>query len=181
MKPPSQCKPVESPEFWKQRIDDVASQGKMTHQIIYDEQYDIWVRSQMESTKVIRKYVREGQSILDAGCGHGGLCPCLDDAGLVGKVSYLGVDISPDLLSIAIDRYPWARFEVQNLRSLPYPNEAFDWVICRSVESMIVGNVGREAWKEMLQEMIRVGKGLIIMEYETPTNPFRVRVYPHGE
>lgn len=45
-----------------------------------------------------------GRSVLDAGCGYGGLLPFLSER-YPGLLSYCGVELIPELLDVAISRY----------------------------------------------------------------------------
>ncbi|KAL9185353.1 hypothetical protein ACHAXT_003130 [Thalassiosira profunda] len=47
--------------------------------------------------------------ILDVGCGHGALVPSLSDAGLKEPDMYHGIDLSPEMIKNAVERYGSAR------------------------------------------------------------------------
>lgn len=55
----------------------------------------------------------DGCSLLDVGCGLGDLCSWLKSQGK--SVDYTGIDISPDMISLALKRFPLNRFEITNL------------------------------------------------------------------
>ena len=73
-----------------------------------------------------------GERILDAGCGTGQLAAEIAGAG----ADVLGVDSSPAMVEQARRNFPALRFEVQDLRTLPYraefdavfSNAALHWV-----------------------------------------------------
>jgi ubiquinone/menaquinone biosynthesis C-methylase UbiE len=87
------------------------------------------------------------------------------------NLDYTGVDISPDLVRLAKSRYPDdrpespRRFLVADLRSLPFRDREFEWVVCRSVEGMIRDNAGQDVWEKMEKELRRVGKRLLLISY----------------
>lgn len=65
-----------------------------------------------------------GKKILDAGCGAG------HDTNMFMKLGYdaVGVDISPNLIAEAKQRYPKARFINEDFRSLSFEKETFDGI-----------------------------------------------------
>jgi ubiquinone/menaquinone biosynthesis C-methylase UbiE len=70
--------------------------------------------------------VKEGEKILDLGCGNGRFFELLKNK----KVEYFGVDISEDLLKIAKKRYSQAKFYLFDGLSLPFEDNFFDKVFC---------------------------------------------------
>jgi len=68
--------------------------------------------------------VRAGDSVCDVGCGFGDLYPYLVET--VGPVSYLGVDISAELVEVAKKRHPELRFLVADILADGYAETA-DW------------------------------------------------------
>lgn len=170
-------KPVESIDFWRQRIYKTVAQGGMLHQVIYDNSYDVWNYLQSETAGLLRRHLwkdqplpRQSVRVLDAGCGYGALLCCFQQANL--PVRYTGVDISPDLIELAELRYCsgfadlWTgSFSVADLKALPFVNGGFDWCVARSVEGMILENVGREAWNAMFTEMRRVARRVMLLDY----------------
>lgn len=183
------AKPVESEEFWHDRILRIIARGGMLHEIIYDIDYDSWVRIQNDTAGTIARYVKPGDLILDAGCGYGCLFECLQTAGLSETVVYIGVDVSPDLIRMASYRFADSllppRFTVGDLRNLhQFEAKVFDWVLCRSVRGMIESNFGLGAFDSMERELQRIGRNILYMEYpegnysETPWDEIPHSVWP---
>ena len=71
-----------------------------------------------------RTGIRDGDQLLDLGCGPGGFCRLAADAG----ARVTGLDISPAMLEIARERVPEARLDVGDMQHLPYQTHAFDIV-----------------------------------------------------
>lgn len=61
---------------------------------------------------------------LDLGCGAGTFCRLAADAG----ATVIGIDAAPGLVEIARERVPEGRFDVGDMQSLPYEENAFDRV-----------------------------------------------------
>jgi SAM-dependent methyltransferase len=73
--------------------------------------------------------VRDGQCILDVGCGTGSLSRTLLAAGK--KITITGVDPAQDYVSFVRRAIPDSRanFQVSTAESLPFPDESFDAAI----------------------------------------------------
>ena len=72
----------------------------------------------------------EGRRILDIGCGRGDFYPYLKKS--VDDVKYTGVDIVPDLVQLANNKYPEARFLCKDLIEELW-DEKFDYIFISMV------------------------------------------------
>ena len=61
--------------------------------------------------------------IVDAGCGPGHVTAYLSDSGVEAR----GIDLSPEMIAQALDRYPGVRYDVGDLRHLMRPETADAW------------------------------------------------------
>lgn len=80
-----------------------------------------------ELNVLVGEYVKDGQKILDAGCGNGRLFSILRDK----KIDYVGVDSCTGLLDIAREKYKDdknAKFLEKDLLNLDFKSEKFDIV-----------------------------------------------------
>jgi SAM-dependent methyltransferase len=98
-----------------------------------------------------------GASILDVGGGHGQITPPLLEAGY--EVTVAGSDPS-----CGARLQPWisngrCKFEVADLRSLPYPDRSFDAVVCLRLLPHSVD------WKNLIAELCRVASRSVIVDY----------------
>ena len=71
-----------------------------------------------------------GARVLDAGCGVGYGTALLAAAG---TREITGVDVAADAVAAAAEAHPLARFTTADIRELPFPDEAFDVVVCFEV------------------------------------------------
>ena len=116
-----------------------------------------------EATRVagfFMPYLRPGMTLLDCGCGPGTVTIGLAEAVAPGQVE--GVDIEPSMIERAITiakerRAEKVRFQVANIRDLPFPDGSFDAVY----SSAVLEHLGDPV--QALKEMFRVLKpeGLI--------------------
>ncbi len=78
-----------------------------------------------------------GKRVLDYGCGKGDLYGFIKRRGL--DVSYTGIDINPELINLAIRKYPEARFIASDVEETPLEEE-FDIVfICGVFNNKVEG------------------------------------------
>lgn len=115
--------------------------------------WNIWAE-----LSTFRDYVKDGDEILDIGCGNGRLLELLKGK----NIEYIGVDNSERLIDIAKRRYPTKKFLVADTLNLPFPNDYFDKIFLIAVLHNIPS---KELRFETLQEARRVLKseGLLIL------------------
>jgi ubiquinone/menaquinone biosynthesis C-methylase UbiE len=112
--------------------------------------------------------------ILDYGCGQGRLCAEL--IGL-GYGNLLGIDSSREMVRIAGERNPGARFEVNDGQRLPCDEASIDAVLLFAVLTCISSD---DAQKDLLREFKRVlnpGGLLLISDYPLQTDERNLRRY----
>lgn len=156
-------KPVDSLEFWKERI----KTAQMEHFSVYVTTPDKWDNINQAHQAIFKEMIEPGKKVLDAGCGYGRW------ASWFNPESYVGVDFSPDFIAKAKEQNPDCRFLVANLKELPFGQYEFDWAFCVSIKRMVIDNLGEAEWERMLKELKRVAKQVLILEYEDP-KPFEV-------
>lgn len=100
---------------------------------------------------IFRDFIREGDRILDVGCGNGRLLELLRDK----KIRYTGVDLSERLVEIAKKRYPQDNFLVADNLNLPFLDNNFDKVFSVAVLHTIPSQYLR---KKAISELKRVLK-----------------------
>lgn len=96
-------------------------------------------------------YVKNGDKILDAGCGNGRLLELLNGK----NIDYIGIDIAENLVKIAKGIYPQRDFFVADNLNLPFPDNNFDEVFSIAVLHTVPSKELRE---EVLAELKRVLK-----------------------
>ena len=98
-------------------------------------------------------------SILDVGGGHGQLAFPLVRAGY--DVTVIGSDASCEHRIRELTESGAATFEVGNVIALPYPDKSFDVVVAVRMLTHC------ERWQELVAEMCRVSRGVVITDYPT--------------
>ncbi len=98
-----------------------------------------------------------GATVLDVGGGHAQLTPALVQAGY--DVTVVGSD---ERCQARLQ--PWTstarcRFEVADLRALPYPDRAFDAVLCYRLLAHSVD------WRHLVGELCRVARRRVAVDY----------------
>jgi SAM-dependent methyltransferase len=71
-----------------------------------------------------RNRIGRASTVLDVGCGAGGLCRLAAEAG----ATVVGIDASRPFVEISRERVPSARFDEGDMQFLPYDDDTFDVV-----------------------------------------------------
>lgn len=159
--PESTGKPHESPTFWAKRLAKAKREDDPIWTAILSTTEDGWNAIQDHTTKVVSCLLRDGDKVLDAGCGIGSLVECLKAANLL--VEYRGVDYCPEMVAAAQAKYRLP-FEIHDIKELPYADDSFDWVVCRGLEGTAKTLVSLAAWARMEREMLRVARRLLLID-----------------
>lgn len=153
--------PIDTQEFWDDRL---VNAGQELHRAVYDTDVSEWDKIQESHRTVLRQVVRDGYSVLDAGCGYGALLEIMPDV----DFSYVGLDLSRSLLKKAVERYPGNTFVQGDLRRLPFGDRQFRVAVCRSMEGVVRQELGEAVWDEMEAELLRVAQKVILLNYTLP-------------
>lgn len=99
-----------------------------------------------------KKFVKQGDKILDLGCGNGRLFELFNDKK---HIQYTGVDPSEKLVEIARKKYPTGNFEIGNGLDLKYAENSFDIIFSLAVMHHLPG---KELRVQFLREAFKVLK-----------------------
>lgn len=131
-----------------------------------------FVETQARITLGLLQALPVGASVLDVGGGHAQIAPPLIEAGY--DVTVVGSD---PVCSARLN--PWiadgrCRFEAVDLHALPYPNEAFDAVVCLRLLPHSV------SWTGLVKELCRVARRSVIVDYPSLRSANLVSQYFFG-
>jgi 2-polyprenyl-3-methyl-5-hydroxy-6-metoxy-1,4-benzoquinol methylase len=112
---------------------------------------------QAATTLDLLRDLPSGASVLDAGGGHAQLTDALLGRGY--DVLVAGSDRSCAARLAPWRENPRLRFEVVDLRALPYPDQAFDAVLCFRLLPHSV------AWTRLVSELCRVARLAVVVDY----------------
>jgi len=104
-----------------------------------------------EELMFLFKDLKEGERILDLGCGNGRWFKLFKEK----RVKYIGVDNSEKLIEIAKRNFPEGNFILAEATSLPFRNNFFDKVYCIAFLHQVPSSFFR---KKVLSEVKRVLK-----------------------
>ena len=74
-------------------------------------------------------------------------------------MDYTGVDITPDFIEIAHERFPGVPFLVGDARSLPFEDKSFDTVLC----FFVLVHLNREGVALAMKELTRVARKQVLL------------------
>jgi ubiquinone/menaquinone biosynthesis C-methylase UbiE len=116
-----------------------------------------FVETQTRITLSFLRALPVGASVLDVGGGHAQIAPPLIEAGY--EVTVAGSDPA-----CGARLQPWisagkCKFQVMDLRALPYPDRSFDAVVCLRLLPHSVD------WPGLIRELCRVASRSVIVDY----------------
>lgn len=158
--------PVLDPDYWKARLRKAPADAP--HHAVYICNTAQWERIAAKHREILKRHVKPDDLVLDCGCGYGRLLGLMPEDW---KGFYIGFDLSPDFIDIAMDFYrrrDRVCFCCADLRSIPeaIATHAFDLAVSVSVRGMIRREIGDAAWQQMEANIRRVAKRLLILEYD---------------
>lgn len=109
------------------------------------------------------KYIKNGQKILDLGCGNARFYKFLKENNL--KINYTGLDSNTMFIQENKEKHPEAKFEkediVNNLLSI---NEKFNFIAVFGVTHHLPGRKFRKIWFHNLKRIVEEG-GVIVLSF----------------
>lgn len=119
--------------------------------------WNIW-----DEFNVFKKYIKEGDRIIDVGCGNGRLLELFKGE----NINYTGVDISDRLINLARKKHPDNNFVVADNLNLPFSDNNFDKVFSIAVLHTIPSNQLREKAIIELKRILKPGGFLFITVWD---------------
>lgn len=119
----------------------------------------------------IKDYVKEGDKVLDFGCGNGRLLELFSSTvqplkfSKVEPLKYFGVDISQKLINLAKSKYSGENIKFQKTSSstrLTFPDNYFNAVYSIAVFHHLPGKESREFWAKELYRVMQSGGHIVI-------------------
>jgi len=110
--------------------------------------------------------IKTGDSVLDVGCGLGDFYNFLLSNGI--EVNYHGVDIVPEFIEKAKEKYPQSNFQVRDILKNPFNEDSFDYVVCSQVLNFKLTNEDNiQHTQNMLKKMKIFAKESVACDFLT--------------
>jgi ubiquinone/menaquinone biosynthesis C-methylase UbiE len=110
--------------------------------------------------------IYDGVSVLDVGCGLADYYHYLIKKGL--NIKYTGIDIVPELIESAREKYPELNLQVRDIQNDPYDQSSFDYVVCSQVFNLrMVDGKNMSLVNDMLKEMFEISKYGLAVDFIT--------------
>jgi len=113
-----------------------------------------------EDFKSLGEYFREGDQVLDLGCGNGRFFDLVCGQGKTAR--YFGVDNSARLIELAKQKYPQGQFLVNDGLELPFGDNFFDKVLCIAVLHHLPGYDLRREFLRQAQRVLKKDGVLVL-------------------
>lgn len=166
----SEIFPILDPAYWRERLLTAA----YPHQALFVCIKDRWEAIEAVHRTILAQHIQPSDSILDIGCGWGRLLDLLPEGW---NEEYLGIDISPDFIKIAREKYPERSFGVGDVRTLPLVSEStgyshyvvedsWDWAVLISFRPMFKRHLGVEEWGKAEAAIRKCARRLLYLEYD---------------
>ena len=142
-------------------MNDKIDNLKRLNRTSYEEvarSFDVTRQGPWQEIVPLTQHVKEGDSILDLGCGNGRLLNALPSV----NFSYLGIDGNDYLLHQASKKFPDRKFTLARLEDMELDSKAYDTIFCVAAFHHLVG---REDRLSFLMKCLRALKpeGILIL------------------
>lgn len=156
--------PIFDPAYWKDKLYD-SLRSMERHRAIYNGSKDEFDKIEAYQRDVLRKFVGARTSIVDFGCGYGRL---LDLVPRWWRGSYVGYDVSPDLIDVARRIWPTREFIVRDLvNDAIEPRPQCDLSVALWMRSMFLRNGQEHAFLRLLAQMQYASRKVLLIDEDT--------------
>ena len=163
---------IYNPQYWRNRLKKTTEADR--HKAVFITGIDNWKAIEAAHRKILDRLILPGENILDCGCGWGRLLELLPKRWFG---EYVGIDLSPDFIKLATDKYPDHNFyegpleiilpQITDTMNLSDPNsQRFDWAVMISVRPMIRRNCGDKVWDEIEKLVRPMTRRMLFLEYD---------------
>ena len=120
----------------------------------------------------------ESPSLLDVGCGYGGLLDYATDKGI--GLDYTGIDMAENMIEWAADNMQAGRFISGDVMTHQFETD-FDYVVCNGILTQKLGTPGREMDRfagQLIRRLFLIARhGLAFNVMTTKVNHFSNNLY----
>lgn len=131
-----------------------------------ETRYHLW-----PDFEIFKPYFKEGDRILDAGCGNGRLSEIFEKI----KVDYIGIDSSEKLIAAGRVKYPNLKFKAADILDLSLPTGEFDVVFLIAVLQHVPSAELRLKALSHLNRVLKPGGYLLMTNWNLWQSLFRRR------
>lgn len=118
---------------------------------------DLW-----PGLKQFSRYIKDGDTILDAGCGNGRLSLLVGEK----RAEYVGMDNNIELVKIARKNFPERAFVLGDLLNMPFGENEFDVVFCIASFHHLPDKKSRRKALSEMRRVMKTGAVLIMTNWD---------------
>lgn len=121
----------------------------------------------------------KNRSVLDLGCGFGDFYGYLTKKRKIRLKKYLGIDIHPEMIKRAREKYPEAKFEVRDLLFKAPSKQSFDYVVESGIFNLKIPNWHKFTYKTLakMYKISKIGVGANFLNIFSPFEKDRNSYY----
>lgn len=179
---------ISNPAYWRQRLAQAQARRDTLHTAVFRCPLDRWKAIEAKHRQILARLIGPDDSVLDAGCGWGRLLDLMPDNW---QGVYVGVDLSPDFIMLALKEIslpplPSQRRKVggfvvgdlttdetvKALSAYPAAGRKFDWAVMISIRPMVKRNQGEEVWGRFEANVLKLANRLLYLEYDPDCEGF---------
>ena len=122
-----------------------------------------------EISPLIDRFIKQGDKILDLGCGNGRFFDLLKAK----NIFYTGIDSSEQLIKTAEQKYSnyGAKFLISDVLKLSFPENSFDAVVSLAVLHHIPSEQNRQIFFEQIKKVLKSNGILFLTSWNLWQNP----------
>lgn len=172
--------PILDPDYWQRRLKGVGEHN--LYHSIFKCPVKEWNAIENKHKRLLKRYIKPEDTILDIGCGYGRLLNLMPTKWLryqkaIDNVGYLGIDIAQSFVELARTKHPNFEFCVDDITKKDFQmldfcedEPLYDISICVSIRPMMKRNLGEEVWKQVESTLKKVSKKTLYLEYDKEDN-----------
>ncbi len=128
-----------------------------------------------EELGVFIPHIKEGDKILDLGCGNGRLIKSLDEADK--KYDYLGIDFSKNIIEQAKQQFPDRKFQVNDISDLDFAANSFDMIFSIATFHHLVSKKERLELLNKINTWLKPGGHLFMTNWNLMQPKYRKYIF----
>jgi len=149
------------PNYWAERL-TMARAKDALHRAVFEVGDEQWEGIVRRRRRKLFGLILPDAPVIDIGCAWGWNRDVMPESY---RGRYVGIDICPEFIDMAQERYPADTWLLMDARKTLFSDLEFDHAMLGSIKGMLISHKGLDAWEEVEREVNRIAKQMHILEY----------------